>query len=46
MTLYEVNEIADCFYRAVNPKANVIFGAIIDESKTDYIKATVIFGSN
>ncbi len=46
LTLYEVNEIADQVYRAVNPRANITFGAMIDESKTDYIKTTVIFGSN
>jgi len=46
LTLYEVNEIAEYIYRMVHPKANIIFGAIIDDNKKDYIKTTVILGSN
>ncbi len=44
ITLNEVNDVAEHIYDSVNPHANIIFGAIIDENKTDYLKATVIFG--
>ena len=46
LTLYEVNEIAEQIYRVVHPKANIIFSAIIDDNKKDYIKTTVILGNN
>ena len=46
LTLYEVNEIAEQIYRVVDSKANIIFGAIVDENKKDYIKTTVILGNN
>ncbi len=46
LTLYEVNEIAEQIYRVVHPRANFVFSAIIDESKKDYLKTTVILGNN
>ena len=45
LTLYEVKEVAEYIYNAAAPDANIIFGAVIDEEKKDYINATVIFGS-
>lgn len=46
LTLYEVNEIAEYVYNVVTPQSNLIFSAIIDEKKKDFIKATVVFGFN
>ena len=45
LTLYEVNEVAEYIYNIVAADANIIFGAVIDEKKKDYVNATVIFGS-
>lgn len=42
MTLYEVNEAADVIYNAVDPEANIIFGAVIDEKLKEEISVTVI----
>jgi cell division protein FtsZ len=46
LTLYEVNDLAGFIYNAAAPDANIIFGAVIDENKKDYVRATVIFGGN
>jgi cell division protein FtsZ len=46
LTLYEVNDIAEYIYNAANADADIIFGAVIDENKKDYVKATAVFGSN
>jgi cell division protein FtsZ len=40
--IFEVNEAADIIRQAVDPDANIIFGAGIDESMNDEIKITVI----
>lgn len=47
--LFEVNEAADLIRESVDPDANIIFGAGIDENLKDEIKITVIatgFSSN
>ena len=40
--LLEVNEAADIITRAADPEANIIFGAVIDETFTDQVRVTVI----
>jgi len=40
--LFEVNEAADLIRQAVDPDANIIFGAGVDENLKDEIKITVI----
>lgn len=40
--IFEVNEAADIIRQSVDPEANIIFGAGIDESMSDEIKITVI----
>lgn len=40
--IFEVNEAADLIRQSVDPDANIIFGAGIDESLGDSIKITVI----
>lgn len=40
--LFEVNEAAQVVIEAADPEANVIFGAVIDESLQDEVKVTVI----
>src|SRR3989339_9550 len=42
LTLYEVNDAAEVIYNAVDPDANIIFGAVIDEKMQDEISVTVI----
>lgn len=42
LTLQEVTIAADIIYDAVDPDANIIFGAVIDESMQGEIKITVI----
>lgn len=42
LTLYEVNEAAEVIYNAVDPDANIIFGAVIDEKLQDEVLVTVI----
>ncbi|MBI5399923.1 cell division protein FtsZ [Candidatus Saganbacteria bacterium] len=42
LTLYEVNEAAEVIYSAVDPDANIIFGAVIDEKLQGDIVVTVI----
>ncbi|MCX5749551.1 MAG: cell division protein FtsZ [Candidatus Saganbacteria bacterium] len=42
LTLYEVNEAAQVIYNAVDPDANIIFGAVIDEKMQGDIMITVI----
>jgi len=39
--LLEVNEAAEIIAQAADPEANIIFGAVIDESITDEIRVTV-----
>ncbi|HUH07465.1 MAG TPA: cell division protein FtsZ [Egibacteraceae bacterium] len=42
--LYEVNEAAEVIAQAADPDANIIFGAVIDDSLGDEVKVTVIAG--
>ena len=40
--LFEVNEAAEIIAQAVDPEANIIFGAVIDETLNDEVRVTVI----
>lgn len=40
--LFEVNEAAEVVAEAASPDANIIFGAVIDDSLSDQIRVTVI----
>src|SRR6195952_3612137 len=40
--LFEVNEAAEIVREAASPDANIIFGAVIDESMSDEVRVTVI----
>jgi cell division protein FtsZ len=40
--LFEVNEAAEHVQEAADPAANIIFGAVIDESMADEVRVTVI----
>lgn len=40
--LFEVNEAADIIAQAVDPEANIIFGAVIDETLSEEVRVTVI----
>ena len=40
--LLEINEAAELVQKSVDPEANIIFGAVIDENLTDEIVITVI----
>nr|WP_317106568.1 cell division protein FtsZ [Chroococcidiopsis sp. SAG 2025] len=42
MTLHEVNMAADTIYEVVDPNANIIFGAVIDDKLQGEMKITVI----
>jgi len=42
MGMYEIDEAAKAITEAADPDANIIFGAIIDESMTGEVKITVI----
>jgi cell division protein FtsZ len=42
MSLQEVNEAAEIIARAVDPDANIIFGALIDERLQDEMRITVV----
>ncbi|HEY9852664.1 MAG TPA: cell division protein FtsZ [Leptolyngbyaceae cyanobacterium] len=42
LTLHEVNTAAETIYEAVDPNANIIFGAVIDEKLQGEIRITVI----
>ena len=42
LTLHEVNDAAEVIYNAVDPDANIIFGAVIDEKLQNEILITVI----
>ena len=42
LTLYEVNEASSIIREAADEDANIIFGAVIDESMRDEMKITVI----
>jgi cell division protein FtsZ len=40
--LFEVNEAAEIIQNAADPNANIIFGAVIDESMSEDVRVTVI----
>lgn len=40
--LFEVNEAAEIIAQAADPEANIIFGAVIDETMEDMVRVTVI----
>ncbi|KAG6545957.1 hypothetical protein Mapa_012618 [Marchantia paleacea] len=42
MTLFEVNAAAEVIYDLVDPNANLIFGAVVDESYTGEVSITLI----
>jgi cell division protein FtsZ len=42
LTLFDVNEAAEIIRKTAHPEANIIFGAVIDESLSDEIHITVI----
>ena len=42
LTLFEVNDAAEVIYNAVDPDANIIFGAVIDEKLQGDVMITVI----
>jgi cell division protein FtsZ len=42
LTLFDVNEAAEIIRKTAHPDANIIFGAVIDESLSDEIQITVI----
>ncbi len=42
LSLYEVNEVAEIINAAADPEANIIFGAVVDESLGDAILVTVV----
>jgi cell division protein FtsZ len=42
LTLHEVNAAAETIYEVVDPNANIIFGAVIDERLQGEVKITVI----
>lgn len=42
LALYEVNEAAEIVIQAADPEANIIFGAVIDDSLRDEVRVTVI----
>jgi cell division protein FtsZ len=42
LTLHEVNAAAETIYEVVDPNANIIFGAVIDEKLQGEIRITVI----
>ncbi len=42
LKLFEVNEAAEIIRSSSSPEANIIFGAVIDESMKDKIKVTII----
>lgn len=42
MTLAEINEATTLVYEAADEKANIIFGAVVDESLSDEMRVTII----
>ncbi|NJL45871.1 MAG: cell division protein FtsZ, partial [Leptolyngbyaceae cyanobacterium SM2_3_12] len=42
LTLHEVNAAAEIIYEGVDPNANIIFGAVIDERMQGEVRITVI----
>jgi cell division protein FtsZ len=42
LTLFDVNEAAEIIRKTAHPEANIIFGAVIDDTMSDQIRITVI----
>src|SRR6185369_10149175 len=42
MTMHEIDEAAKTITDAVDPDANIIFGAVLDETLDDVVKITVV----
>jgi cell division protein FtsZ len=42
LSLHEVNAAAESIYNAVDPDANIIFGAVLDERMQGEVRITVI----
>jgi len=42
LSLHEVNEVAEIINAAADPEANIIFGAVVDETLGDTIWVTVV----
>jgi cell division protein FtsZ len=42
LALYEVNEVAEIINSAADPEANIIFGAVVDETLGDTLWVTVV----
>lgn len=42
LSLHEVNEVAEIINAAADPEANIIFGAVVDETLADAIWVTVV----
>jgi cell division protein FtsZ len=42
LSLYEVNQAAEIIRETIHPDANVIFGAVVDETMGDEVRITVI----
>jgi cell division protein FtsZ len=42
LSLYEVNEASSAICKSAHPNANIIFGAVIEESLNDEVRVTVI----
>ena len=42
LSLHEVNEVAEIINAAADPEANIIFGAVVDESLGDVLWVTVV----
>jgi len=42
MSLHEINEVAETVSEAAEPEANIIFGAVVDESLGDSLWVTVV----
>jgi cell division protein FtsZ len=42
LSLFEVNEVAEIVNYAADPDANIIFGAVVDESLGDSLRVTVV----
>jgi len=42
LTLFDVNEAAEIIRKTAHPEANIIFGAVLDESMSDALNITVI----
>ena len=44
LTLYDVNKLAEVIYNFLDPGTNIVFGAVIDGKKDDWIEVTLVAG--